>query len=131
MANNPNAADNLVPFTGANDPRRKNGRPPGIKNWATIVQDLLADENFIDKVYNEKPGWWDDLPNKNGANAVAAAMTIKALKGDKQAADWLRQTGFGDKVVHDFEKGLFTEMQMKVKVVDDRDKPEQETEASA
>lgn len=108
---------NLVPFTGADDPRRSNGKPKGIKNWSTIVRNLLADEKFVDKVYSRKPEWWGRLPHKNGANAVAAAMMVKALKGDKFAADWLRQTGFGDKLIHGLDDDLFKEAQLTIKVV--------------
>ena len=31
---------NLIPFTGANDPRRQNGRKKGSKNLSTIVGEL-------------------------------------------------------------------------------------------
>lgn len=74
------------------------GRPPGIKNWAVIVQDLLADEVIFKAILKDAPPWVALLPNKNAASAIAVAMQIKAMQGDKKAADWLRKTGFGDKL---------------------------------
>lgn len=75
------------------------GRPKGIKSFANVVRQLLADENILDKLTNSKnTKWIDALPTKNPANAVVAAMVVKALEGDAHAADWLRKTGYGDKL---------------------------------
>lgn len=77
------------------------GKPKGIKNWSTIVQELLADEKFLAKVLesrDEVPAWVDTLPNRNAAYAVVAAMAIRAMNGDHKAATWLRRTGYGDKL---------------------------------
>lgn len=76
------------------------GRPKGIKNWSTIVQEVLESEELFEAAIEgaKRPGWIDKLPNKNGAFAIAVAMQKRALAGDKQAADWLRKTGFGDKI---------------------------------
>lgn len=96
---NPNPdQSNLVPFTSGDDPRRNNGRPKGAKNWSTVVQDLLENEEFLDKLYKKKPDWFEHLPKKNGHAAVAAAMMVKSLKGDEKAAKWLRETGYGNKL---------------------------------
>lgn len=118
--------ENLRPFTKG-DPRiNRAGRPKGIKNWGTIVQQLLGDENLVDKVIAEKPSYWDSLPNKNGANAVVVAMMIESLSGNTKAADWLRKTGYGDKLKIDSEDGLFQKTKIEVeivkpKVTDERD----------
>lgn len=75
------------------------GRPKGIKSFANIVRVVLADENLVDKVTNSKnQKWLAMLPEKNVANAVVVAMVVKALEGDAHAADWLRKTGYGDKL---------------------------------
>lgn len=77
------------------------GRPKGIKNWSVIVQNLLGDEELFEKVIasdKNKPAWLDQLKNKNAASAIVVAMQIRAVGGDNRAADWLRKTGFGDKL---------------------------------
>lgn len=74
------------------------GRPPGIKNWSTVVQNLLSDSKLADKLLSKKPGWWSDLPSKNSGNAIVVAMMIQAMGGDTKAATWLRRTGYGDKI---------------------------------
>lgn len=73
------------------------GRKAGTKNWSTIIQKLLADEDFADNVINNKPSWWNNLPNKNLAEIIVATMAIKAaVYGDVAAATWLRVTGYGN-----------------------------------
>lgn len=74
------------------------GKPPGTRSWATIVQGLLDDPDLAESLLEEKPGWWDKLPNKNAHEAIATAMTIRALGGDVKAATWLRKTAYGDKL---------------------------------
>lgn len=90
---------NLKPFKKGDDPRRnKNGRPKGSKNWSMVVRDLLEDEEILDKISKNKPSYYEHLPIKNAAHAIVIAMMIEALKGEKQAAEWLRKTGWGDKI---------------------------------
>lgn len=107
---------NLKPFPPGTSGNYK-GRPKGVKNWGTVVQQLLADEDLIDKVVTTKPAYWNELPTKNAANAIGMAMIIQALKGEKTAAEWLRKTGFGDKFTHDFEDGLFQSAKIEVEIV--------------
>lgn len=91
--------DNLVPFKPGEDDRRNyKGRPKGSKSWSTVVKELLDDEEFLEKIYTKRPGWFDELPVKNGHTAVAAAMMAKSLKGDEKAAKWLRETGYGNRL---------------------------------
>jgi len=112
MANN----ENLKPFQKGVSGNPK-GRPKGVKNWSTVVQQLLADENLIDKVVTTKPAYWNDLPTQNAANAIVVAMMIKALQGSMEAANWLRRTGFGEKLTHEFEDGLFQATKIEVEIV--------------
>lgn len=97
MPNNPKAIDNLIPAKKG-EIRNPKGRPKGIKNWSVIVQELLGDEALVDKVVSKKPTYWEYLPTKNGANAIVIAMMIKAMSGDKNAAEWLAKTGYKQEI---------------------------------
>lgn len=97
--------DNLKPFEQGDDPRRNtNGRPLGSKNWSTVVQDLLEDEDLAAKMLEGKDGkgvppqYLNVLKRKDGAHIIVTAMMARAISGDHRAADWLRKTGFGDKI---------------------------------
>lgn len=92
-----NKHPNLKPFPKGVSGNPK-GRPKGSKNWSTIVRDLLNDEELLDKISKTKPSYYEHLPVKNGAHAITIAMMIEALKGKKEAAEWLRKTGWGDKI---------------------------------
>ena len=94
---NPKLHPNLKPFPKGVSGNPK-GRPKGSKNFSTVVREILSNEELLDKVSKSKPAYYDYLPEKNGLNAVAMAMLIKAISGDKQAADWLVKTGWGDKL---------------------------------
>lgn len=107
---------NLKPFPKGVSGNPK-GRPKGVKNWSTVVQQLLADEKLIDKVVTTKPAYWEELPTKNAANAIVVSMIIKAMQGQKDAAEWLRKSGFGDKLTHEFEDGLFQSAKIEVEIV--------------
>jgi hypothetical protein len=72
-----------------------NGRPKGSKNWATVVRDLLMDEDFVVKVIG-KDGKETTL--KYPARIIADVMIRKATSGDVQAAKWLKETGWGSKL---------------------------------
>lgn len=93
------------------------GRPKGVKNWSTVIQQLLADEDMLDKVMKKKPSYWEHLPSKNAANVIAWAMIIKSMEGDDKAANWLRRAGFGDKLTVDAEDGLFQSSKIEVEIV--------------
>lgn len=93
-------AENLTPW-----PKGKSGnpegRPKGSKNLSTIVQEILSDEELFEKILSttkNKPGWLDHIPNKNAANAIVTAMTVRAMSGDHRAAEWIRRTGWGEKL---------------------------------
>ena len=97
MPNNPNAVDNLVHWPkGVSG--NLNGRPKNRRSLATIVRDL-EDEDFD----------WSNLPIKGkGKEAIIAmgspwkAIVVVALgqaaAGSQQARDWLRKSGYGDKL---------------------------------
>lgn len=93
------------------------GKPVGTISLSNIVQKLLEDPEFAEKVVEKKEGWWQSLPNKNLAEAMTTAMILKAIDGDKMAAEWVRKTGFGDKLTIDHEDDLFDTQKLEVQVV--------------
>lgn len=77
------------------------GRPKGSKNWSTIVQELLNDEELFEKLtqnMERKPAWLQATGTKSLMQAVTIAQAIKAMGGSHFSAEWLRKTGFGDKI---------------------------------
>ena len=121
--------ENLKPFKKGDSRINRNGRPKGVKNWSTVIQQLLADEELIDKVVGTKPAYWDSLPSKNAANAIVVAMMIRAMQGDKGAAEWLRKSGYGDKLMHEFEDGLFQSSKIEVEIVKSKSPDERDSES--
>lgn len=79
MANNPKAADNLKPFTGADDPRRSNGRPKGVLNSKTRLERIL---NLIEKHKNPVTG---EIENFTVAEVLDLKQIVKARQGDTKA----------------------------------------------
>ena len=121
---------NLKPFEKGDARINRNGRKKGVKNWGKVVQDLLADEELLQKMMGSKslPAYAEMLPNKDAANIIVATMLIKAIQGDMQAANWLRKTGFGDKVMHDFDDGFFEKTKLKIEVVQPKHAQELDTD---
>lgn len=70
---------NLKPFTGADDPRRSNGRPKGIPNTKTRLKRLLELEQSIKNPVTGK----DEMFTV--AEQMDLAMISKARKGDVRA----------------------------------------------
>lgn len=90
---------NLKPFTGADDPRRHNGRPKGRRNLSTIVRDILEDEidwtlvpiknaTELSERYKDKRAW----------EAMVYVAFAQAMTGNMKAADWLSKAGYGNKL---------------------------------
>ena len=109
--------NNLKKFEPGDKRINRAGRPKGVKSWGTIVQTMLADEALLDKLVKNKPSYWNDLEQKNAANLIVATMLVKAMSGDQKAADWLRKTGFGDKLVHELEDGFFEKQKLTIEIV--------------
>lgn len=87
--------DNLKPFTGADDPRRQNGRKRGSKNLTTIVIDLLGQDVDPNLPIDAK---WLSLEKEQPvtyAKAIALSMIIKAINGDVRASTWV--SNYADK----------------------------------
>lgn len=89
---------NLLPPSEAG---KLGGRPKGSRNWSTVVQQLLDDDElFATLVENmeRKPAWLAPTGTKTLMQAVTIAQAIKAMGGSHFSAEWLRKTGWGDKI---------------------------------
>lgn len=89
--------ENLKPFVEGDDPRRNtNGRPKGGKNLATLVRELEAEDFDWSKV----PIKQKDAVKSMGSpwRAIVFTAVAKAVSGDVKAMEWLRKSGYGDKL---------------------------------
>lgn len=87
---------NLSPEAG-----KLGGRPKGSKNWSTVVQELLDNEELFNTLVENmerKPAWLKPTGTKTLMQAVTIAQAIKAMGGSHFSAEWLRKTGWGDKI---------------------------------
>lgn len=87
------------------------------KNLDKILREILDDDTLVDKVIQNQPEYWNRLPAKNGGYIIATVMMVKAMGGDIKAAEWVRKTGFGDKVLLDTDNGFFSKDQFTIQVV--------------
>lgn len=87
---------NLSPEAG-----KLGGRPKGSKNWSTVVKELLDDEELFEQLLGSmerKPQWLEKTGTKTLMQAITIAQSLKALGGSHFSAEWVRKTGFGDKI---------------------------------
>lgn len=87
------------------------------KNLDRIVREILDDDEIIDKVVANQPEYWDRLPIKNGGYIITTVMMVKAMSGDIKAAEWIRKTGFGDKVQLESQGGFFEKTDFTIQVL--------------
>lgn len=87
------------------------------KNLDKIVREILDDDDLIDKVVANQPEYWQRLPSKSGGYIIATVMMVKAMGGDIKAADWVRKTGFGDKVLLEDNGGFFGKQDFTIQVI--------------
>lgn len=71
--------NNLKPFTGADDPRRSNGRPKGVPNTKTRLQRFL---NLLEEHKNPVTG---ELEEFTIAELLDLQQIVKARQGDSKA----------------------------------------------
>lgn len=95
------------------EPKKKK-RP---KNLDKIIREILDDDELVDKVISNQPEYWNRLPTKNGGYIISTVMMVKAMGGDIKAAEWIRKTGFGDKVQVESEDGFFNKSEFTIQVV--------------
>jgi hypothetical protein len=90
---------NLKPFTGADDPRRMNGRPKGRKNLATLIRELEEEDFDWSKIPKLSDEAKENLKSIGSPlKAIVLVATTQALTGNKEAREWLRRAGYGDKL---------------------------------
>lgn len=88
---------NLIPFSGADDPRRMNGKPKGTKHLSTIIKNIGENIDWSKTTLKDK----EVLKNKYGKNAWEAIVYVaftKAISGDDKAMKWLSENGFGKNI---------------------------------
>lgn len=90
---------NLKPFTGANDPRRMNGKPKGTLSLSMHIKKLMNDENFEANILDSKLG----ILSYKGIPTIAIIKTaIQKALNDKdkgiQYMEWLAKYGYGTSV---------------------------------
>jgi hypothetical protein len=100
---------------GIDVPVIRNPKRP--KNLDKIVRSILDDETLVDKVIANQPEYWSKLPAKNGGYIIATVMMVKAMGGDIKAAEWIRKTGFGDKVLLETDNGFFSKSEFTIQVI--------------
>lgn len=87
------------------------------KNLDKIIREILDDDSLVDKVIQNQPEYWAKLPAKNGGYIIATVMMVKAMSGDIKAAEWIRKSGYGDKVQLEDAGGFFARDQFTIQVV--------------
>ena len=92
-------------------------QPKRPRNLDRIVREVLNDDTLVDKVIQNQPEYWGRLPAKNGSYIIATVMMVKAMGGDIKAAEWIRKSGYGDKVLLETDDGFFTKSEFTIQVV--------------
>lgn len=87
------------------------------KHLDRIVREILNDDTLVDKVIQNQPEYWKRLPAKNGGYIISTVMMVKAMGGDIKAAEWIRKTGFGDKVQLETDNGFFSKTDFTIQVI--------------
>jgi len=90
-------SQNLIPFTGADDPRRMNGKPKGTKHLSTHIQEMLNDDSFELKL---KDG---TLLKERPIAAIIKTAVAKSISGDNKWAEWLAKHGYGERIKLEIE----------------------------
>lgn len=114
---------NLKPFTGANDPRRQNGRTKGSKNLSTIVIELLSEEMAPNILVEEGAKKYLGNSPTTYMKALAKAMVAKAINGDVRAASWV--SNYADQ--QPAEESFFDKTEIIFNVIPSPKRPEEES----
>lgn len=91
------------------------------RNLDKIVREILEDDELVDLVVQNQPEWWSKLKlagkPKTVSYIMSTVMAVKAMGGDIKAAEWIRKTGFGDKVMLEDTGGFFSRNEFTISVV--------------
>lgn len=105
--------ENLIPFTGADDPRRVNGPPKGTKHLSTHIQDMLNDPDFELKLKDGSILKGAPLP------AIIKTAIAKSISGDTRAMDWLAKHGYGTNIKVEVSKSPAREILEAMGLIED------------
>ena len=92
-------------------------KPKRPRNLDRIVREIMNDDELVDIVVANQPEWWSKIPHKNVGYIMSTVMAVKAMGGDIKAAEWIRKTGFGDKVQLETDNGFFAKTDFTIQVV--------------
>lgn len=110
--------DNLQPFTGKDDPRRRNGRKSGSKNIRTITRKLLEDDVDLKLPINDDiRQFLENNGNRSYIEAITLAMLVKAVNGDVRAASLIFDRS--DQLQLNEDEGIFDKTELIFQVVPD------------
>lgn len=92
-------------------------KPKRPRNLDKIVREIINDDELVDLVVANQPEWWSKIPVKNVGYIMSTVMAVKAMGGDIKAAEWIRKTGFGDKVLLESDNGFFQKSEFTIQVL--------------
>ncbi len=106
-----------------------NGRPKGSKNLSSIIREL-EDENFD---WSLVPIKQKDMAQKIGSpwKAIVYTALAKAFSGDVKAMEWLRKSGYGDKLSIDGDIRQIVEPKIRSEIKPRYVRPETEAEPNS
>lgn len=130
--------DNLTPFVEGEERARVAGAiggrgKLGTKHLSTLVKEI-GDNIDWDRTNLKNKADVKQKYGKNGWKAVVYVAFTKAISGDIKAMEWLRKSGYGDKLdITTNDKDLFSMDILKIEIVksDNEDTTERKTEDGA
>lgn len=114
---------------GEGESGNPDGKPLGTKHLSTIIQELENDIDWDVTQLKDK----EELKKRYGKQGLKAMVIVafsKAMSGNVQAMTFLAKYGYGEKQIHSFEKGLFSDDKLQIEIVDGKDKAGGKTEDS-
>lgn len=75
------------------------GKPKGSKSLSTIIRDLTENTPDWSKIrLKNKEDFTKTYGNNRAWDAIVYVAISQAMAGDQQAREWLRKSGYGDKL---------------------------------
>jgi len=119
MANPNPPLENLKPFKPGQSGNPK-GKKPGTRSLSTIIREFLEQEldwSLVPVKPEQAKHLAEKYRGKAGWEALVAVAAGKAMSGDTKAMAWLSKAGYGDKITHAVDGGLFTSGSLKIEIV--------------